>query len=187
MYRGHAPSDRHDRGSPHGDLGAPARGPARSRHRRRLATARRRRRQREHAESRGHRARGKVDRRRPARAAAASSSDRACRRPDLARGAEEPEGAEAGEAGARGGRRARLRLGRGRDGAALRRRARLEGAARDHPGGHGQPVRVEPRDPAGHRAGGADRPARAPAQARRRAHERRALRSDGGRGLRRAR
>ncbi len=65
------------------------------------------------------------------------------------RGAEEPQGAAAGAARARRGLRARLRLGRRRDGAALHRRARrLEGEPRDHPRRDREPVRVEPRDPA---------------------------------------
>ena len=66
----------------------------------------------------------------------------------LVGGAEEQVRAGARRAGARGRRRARLRLGRRRDGAALDRRARGQRRhARDHPGRHGEPLRLEPRDP----------------------------------------
>ena len=52
------------------------------------------------------------------------------------------------EARARRGRRARLRLGRRRDGATLDRRAgRQRRHARDHPGRDGEPLRLEPRHP----------------------------------------
>ena len=105
----------------------------------------------------------------------------------LVRGAEEPQGSEAGQARARRGRRPALRLGRGRDGAALHRLAlRIRCHDRDRSGGNGQPLRLQPRDPAGHRGGGAHRARRHAAHPRRRAHERRALRGDGGRRLRRA-
>ena len=56
---------------------------------------------------------------------------------------------------------------------------------RDRPGGHREPVRLEPRHPAGHRARGRDRAARRAAQARRRPLQRRALRRHGRSRLRR--
>ena len=58
--------------------------------------------------------------------------------------------------------------------------------ARDHPGRHRQPARHEPRHPEGHRGGRRDRALGRAPPPRRRPHERRALRRDGRRGLRRA-
>ena len=105
----------------------------------------------------------------------------------LVRGAEEPQGSEAGQAGARRGRGPALRLGRGRNGAALHRLAlRIRCHDRDRSGGHREPLRLQSRDPAGHRGGGAHRARGHSAHPRRGAHERRALRGDGGRRLRRA-
>ena len=70
--------------------------------------------------------------------------------------------ARAGGEGARSQGRADLRVGRRRDGAALRRRlAGTEARAGDHPGRHRQPARDEPRHPEGHRGGGRHRPRRA--------------------------
>ena len=104
----------------------------------------------------------------------------------LVRGAEEPQGSEAGQARARRRRGPALRLGRGRDGAALHRRAlRIRCHDRDRSGGHRQPLRLQSRDPAGHRGGGAHRARGHSAHSRRGAHERRALRGHGGRRLRR--
>ena len=151
---------------------------------RRGGRATRARRQAEH-EGRRHRPRRQDPRRRAARAAARPRG-RGRRRPVLVRGAEEPQGAGPGPARARRGRRARLRLGRRRDGPALRRRARRLGREpRDHPGRHREPVRVQSRDPEGHRGGGRDRPARRAPPPRRRPLQRRALRRDGRRRLRR--
>ena len=85
----------------------------------------------------------------------------------------------------RGGR-ARVRLGRRRNRAALHRRARrLEGQPRGASRRHGQPVRDQPRDPQGHRAGRRHRASRRSPQARRRALRQGALRGHGRRRLRR--
>ncbi len=67
-----------------------------------------------------------------------------------------------------------------------RRRRRLEDDARDPARRHREPAGVEPRHPEGSRAGGRDRPLGVARADRRRPHQRRALRGDGGRGLRRA-
>ena len=102
------------------------------------------------AEGRGRRACGQDLRRRPARAAARARGGRR-RRSALGRGAEEPQRAQAGQARAEGRRRADLRLGRRRHRAALPRHGRgHEGARRDRAGRDGEPVRDEPRHPAGH-------------------------------------
>ena len=110
---------------------------------------------------RGDRPRRQVDRRR-ARRAALDPGARRGERAALVGGAEEQVRARARRAGAGGRRRARLRLGRRRDGAALGRRARGQRRhARDHPGRHGEPLRIEPRDPLGDRGGGRHRAQRA--------------------------
>ena len=83
-------------------------------------------------------------------------------RSPLVRGAEVEDGAQACSRSARRRRRARVRLGRRRHGAALRRRhGRLRRRARDHPGRHREPLRVESRDPEGHSRCGRRRVARA--------------------------
>ncbi len=71
---------------------------------------------------------------------------------------------------ARRRRRAAVRVGRRRDGAAVHRRRwpASEVALADRARRYRQPVRDEPGHPAGHRAGGGDRPARRAAEARRR-------------------
>ena len=78
---------------------------------------------REQCCGRGGRTCGQVHRGRPARASTRARATGGLGA-DLARGAEEPKGAEAGRARARRWRGDRLRLGRGRDGAEVRRRAR---------------------------------------------------------------
>ena len=104
----------------------------------------------------------------------------------LVRGAEEQAGAARGQAGAGGRRRSDPRLGRGRDGAALRQRARGHaGSARDRSRWNLEPVRHEPRHRARHRASRAGRAARRPPPAGRRLLRRRALRRDGRGRLRR--
>ena len=103
---------------------------------------------------RGRRACRQVRRRRARRAPARPRGGRR-RRSALVRGAEEPQGAEAGEAGARGGGRARLRLGRRRHGAALHRRPRgHRDPARDRPRGNRQSAGHEPRHPGRYRGSG---------------------------------
>ena len=108
------------------------------------------------------------------------------RRSVLGRGAEEPQGAEAGAPRAEGGRRADLRLGRRRDGAAVRRRRRRAkariaiipaGTANLLATNLGIPGRSRARSRSASRGRGG---------ARRRARQRRGLRRHGRRRLRRA-
>ena len=118
-------------------------------------------------EGRRHRALRQDARRRAPRAPPRARS-RGRRRPVLVRGAEEPQGARRRSKRAlEGGRRARLRLGRRRHGAALRRRARrLERAASRS--SRPAPRTCSPRNlgiPQGHRAGGRDRASRRAAHA----------------------
>ena len=102
-------------------------------------------------ERRRDRPRRQDDRRR-ARGAAPRAAARRCRGSVLVRGAEEQVRARARRAGAGRRRGARVRVGRRRDGAAVRRRDggewRDDG---DRPRGNREPVRLQPRDPAGHR------------------------------------
>ena len=106
---------------------SPARRARRSDHRHRRTERTRARRPRVRAgrpgdEGRRHRARREDVRRRPARAEARARAP-GCRRPAVGRGAEEPVRARSrSSALLKDGRRAALRLGRRRDGAALRRR-----------------------------------------------------------------
>ena len=84
------------------------------------------------------------------------------------------------------GRRARLRVGRRRDGPALRRCAgRLGRDARDRPGRHREPLRLQPGDPARTSSGRSRSGSRRTPQARRRPLQRGALRGDGRGRLRR--
>ena len=114
--------------------------------------------------------------------------ERARRRPTaLARGPEEQVRAEGSDEAPRRRRRPPLRLGRRRHGPALRRRDRRRaGDPRDPPRGHREPLRVEPRHPAGPRGGRSHRVRRDASDARRRGRERRAVRGHGGSGSRRA-
>ena len=108
------------------------------------------------------------------------------RRPVLVRGAEEPQGAAAGAPRARRGRE--LVFAWGGDGMVQRCvdvLAGSQGEPRDHSGGNREPLRDQPRDPQGHRGGRRDRASRRAPQARRRPLQRRAVRGDGGRRLRR--
>ena len=100
-----------------------------------------------HEHRRSHRARGQERRRRPARAAPHARAARRAR-PAVGGGAEEPQGAEAGEAAPAHGRRPLLHLGRRRDGAAVHRRAPGHGGdGGDRPQRDREPARLEPGDP----------------------------------------
>ena len=159
---------------------------AAERTRARRAAGARRRGRRWH-EGRGHRPRGQDARRRAARAAPRARgggrrrtrSGARCRRPRRRR--------EQVAARARGGRRARLRLGRRRHRAALRRRAgrRRTPTSPSLPAGTANLFATNLGIPCDIQRGGRDRPARRRAGARRRPLQRRALRGDGGRRLRR--
>ena len=102
------------------------------------------------------------------------------RRPGVARGAEEPQGAQGDAPPARREDRARLRLGRRRHAPALhRRRRRLRRRPRHRPGRNVESARNEPRRARRHRASGRNRARGRAAPPRRRSLQRRALRGHG--------